>query len=144
MTLAMRCQRIGLLLLAVLALAIALGGCGDEEEAFDADSFVAAANARGAGLTLGESLPSTREEFDVRNVELATPAGGADRAQPEGARGTLVVTASDEQALAEYRRCEESVDLLCFRAANVALYFGEADPAALAPVSAAIAAMGEG
>ena len=120
--------------------ALALGACGGEDPAFDADDFVAAANARGAGLTLGAPLPTTREGVTLHG--LAFTAGNAGVASP-GSSGTLVVTPGDDEALAEYERCEASGNLICFRAANVALYF-EADPADLARVVGAITAMGEG
>lgn len=105
---------------------------------------MAAANSRGAGLTLGSSLPTARDEIELYRLEFT--AGGTSAADTAiaGGSGTLVVTAGDDDALAEYQRCESSGELICFRAANVALYFADADPAELTRLAAAITAMGQG
>lgn len=96
---------------AALALIGVLAGCGgDGETTFDAEGFVAAVNAGGAGLELGDELPNTQEGVEVREVKV-TRAGG----------GSIVVAADEEAGRAEHTRCEAAVTLLCYRAANVVL-----------------------
>jgi hypothetical protein len=102
-------------------------GCGDSET-FTAESFVAAANEHDAGLELGEPLPYAREgaiEQRVLRFQGTGPAPtqpGSEVPTDVHGSGTLTVLADDAAALAEYERCE-STALICFRAANVALFF---------------------
>ncbi len=106
---------------ALAAAAIAAGCGGGGQPAFDAEIFISSVNARGAALVLGDRLESSREGFELYEVG----AGGAGEAAPaESGSGTLVVAPSDDEALAEYERCELAGELVCFRAANVAIYFG--------------------
>ena len=52
------------------------------------------------------------------------------------------MTADSNAALAEYRRCEAAVSLICFRAANAVLIFeGALAPADVARVEAALRAL---
>jgi hypothetical protein len=97
--------------LAALASALVLAGCGGGDETeFDAEGFVDALNAGGAGLELGDELANTQEGVEVRAVKV-TRAGG----------GSIVVAADEEAGRAEHARCEAAVTLLCYRAANVVL-----------------------
>lgn len=121
-----------------VALAALLAACGSRE--FTAGEFVEAANAEGAGLVLGDELETLREGQSLHAVSFATPGGDGDH---DG--GTLVVTAGADAALAEYERCEGSATLVCYRAANVALYFeGAPAPEDGAALEDALRAMAEG
>jgi hypothetical protein len=123
--------------IAILAAALA-AGCG--ETTFDAPGFVEEANSHGAGLHLGEQLLSTDPEREVFAVELTAAVAASGHGG-----GSLAITDGDDAALAEFRRCESAVTLLCYRAANVVLLFESEIPAeGLARVEGAIRAMGEG
>jgi len=119
----------------------ASSGCGDE--GFDATGFVAAANERGAGLELGPELMTTEEGKRVHELSLEEPAGEAPATDPDGhGGGSLIVTESDDAALAEYERCEQTGLLICFRVANIAIALEpDAEPEQLARLRRAIAAL---
>jgi hypothetical protein len=119
---------LAVVLLALAALAAVACGSGGRE--FGAEEFVDEANSHGAGLELGAPLDSSQPDTELYEVTS------------EGGSGTLTVMSSEESAEAEYARCEDTVSLFCYRAANVALYFEEAQPDALAHVAAALKAMG--
>jgi hypothetical protein len=131
-------------LAALLALA-AVAGCGeDDQRTFNASGFIAAANDRGAGLVLDAPLESSRGELEL--YELRFEGAGAGTAPQEAVHthggGTLVVAPSDEEALAEYERCESSASLICYRAANVALYLeGALAPGDIKRLEAAVGSM---
>jgi hypothetical protein len=96
---------------AVVALAsVALTACGDS--GFDAEELVADLNDHGADLELGEPLRSEREGYSVRALAAGEISGGS-----------LTITPDADAGLDEYRRCESSVDLVCFRADNAVLIF---------------------
>jgi len=120
---------LAVVLLALAALTAAACGSGGRE--FDAGEFVEEANSHGAGLELGAPLDSSQPDTELYEV------------RSEGGGGTLAVMESEESAEAEYARCEDTVSLFCYRAANVALYFEEAQPDALGRVAAALKAMGD-
>jgi hypothetical protein len=132
--------------LVALGAAWALAGCGGEDErTFDAESFVAAANQHNAGLVLDAPLDSTREELEIYELRFAGAGAAPEEAVDAHGGGTLVVAASDEEALAEYERCERSATLICFRAANVAIYLeGALAPADIERLQAALQSMGGG
>jgi hypothetical protein len=117
------------------------GGCGGGQE-FTAEEFVEEANSRGAGLGLGAPLDSSREGAELYDVTLQ-PAEGAEPALGEQhTGGTITVTDDVAEGEAEYARCEESVSLFCYRAANIVLFFDEeASPDTLARVAQALKAM---
>jgi hypothetical protein len=97
--------------IAVVALAsVALAACGDS--GFDAEELVADLNDHGTDLELGEPLRSEREGYDVRALAAGEASGGS-----------LTITPDADAGLDEYRRCESSVDLICFRVANAVLIF---------------------
>jgi hypothetical protein len=125
--------------------ALALACCGGERE-FSAEEFIEAANAHDAGLVLADPLASTREGVEVYELQFeggGPAAAGAGAIDAHGG-GTLTITEDAEAGAAEYERCEAAVTLLCFRAANVALYFeGALAPSDLARVERAIRALGE-
>jgi hypothetical protein len=147
----------------LLALATLWGtfGCGSNETSFTAAKFVATANEHGARLKLGDLLPSGSPDphYEVEVVssepdpkgsgraheESADEHGGHDEHGDEGAHGTLRVTDGAGAAVKEHARCEQVTVILCFRAANVVLYFEEehTDPTALAPLVSALRAIGK-
>lgn len=111
----------------LLLVAIALAACS--ERAYDAEGFVEAANAEGAGLELGAPLTSTNSDHEVRSVELDSGEGEEDEGGVAGegeaahlhSSGSITVTPGEEAARAEHARCESAVTLLCYRAGNVVL-----------------------
>lgn len=119
-----------------------MAGCGAHE--FDAQEFVEEANANGAGLELGEPLLSTREDVEIRAVEIAPASATGEVERPGGAHtgGSLIVASSVEAGEEEYERCEGAVTIVCYRAANVVLAV-EGDPgsAELVGVDGAIRAL---
>lgn len=130
-------------LAAAALLATGVGACGDDENSatFTAAGFVQAVNREGAGLALGEQLPSTATSYEVFSATFTEHPGGVEDAREEeqghraegnghahGRVVSLVVTASDEAAIAEYERCESALSLTCFRAANVVAYMEAEDP----------------
>jgi hypothetical protein len=130
--------------LILIALVTSLAaGCGERE--FEPDEFVDAANDEGAGLVLGESLTSITEDVEVFAISFAeedepAPGGGHEH----GGGGSLIVTDSADSAREEFERCQSTVSLTCYRAANVVLYF-DAPPEDehVARVDAAIRALGD-
>jgi hypothetical protein len=123
--------------------AIALSGCGAAYE--DAQAFVDAANAEGAGFELGPTLSSTNPDNRIYAITVkgATEAHeGEEPGQAHLGGGSVTVTPDDDAARAEYDQCENAVSLLCYRAGNVALTLEDAiEPAARERVDAAISAL---
>lgn len=124
----------------IAALATLAAGCGEKQ--FSAAGFVAAANGQGAELALGEQISSTDAGEPIMAVRFA--AAGSER-NPQlhtgQGSGSLIVAADAASAAAEFDRCEGSVDLTCFRAANVVLEFEGMDAADRARVSGAVSAL---
>jgi hypothetical protein len=61
------------------------------------------------------------------------------------AAGSLTITEGDDEAVAEYERCESAASLVCFRAANAVLILEDTVPNQdLARIEAAISAMADG
>ena len=120
---------IGALIVGLLVVA----GCGGERT-FEPEEFADAANAEGAGMTLGDELVSIEEGVDV--YALSFTAGKSV--------GSLIVTGDADAARDEHGRCEDAVTLVCYRAANVVLMF-DADPSDpnVARVDTAIRALAE-
>jgi len=112
---------------------LALVGCSDERS-FDAETLLAELNDAGAGLVLGETLPSTEESVEVRVVDFATGAGG-------GSTGAVVILADADAAQASFARCEQATAFVCFRAANAVLRFSELDPAGQRRMTGAVLAI---
>lgn len=130
---------------ALLAACAAIAGCGAPFD--DAQSFVEAANAEGAGFVLGPSLSSNKPGHEIYALELEGSGGLAAEADEGGQAhlggGSLTVTQSEDEARAEYEQCESAVSLLCYRAGNVAILLeDEIDPKQRARVDAAITALG--
>ncbi len=124
-----------LLLLAATLFAVPLlAGCG--EKTFDAQGVVDALNAKGAGLTLGDSLPDTSEGSEVRVVTFAGGSGTADTV--ELGAGALVVLADSDTARGEFSRCQSAGEFVCFRAANTVLRFSQITSAEQSRLSAAL------
>jgi hypothetical protein len=108
----------------VSAIAILLAtACGDERS-FEPEEFVQEANAEGAGLILGEPLTSIEEGVDVYSISFEEEPGEREAPGEHGhSGGSMIVTGSAEAAKEEYARCEQTVTLVCYRAANVVLFF---------------------
>lgn len=131
------------LLVLVIALPLFIAACGGERT-FDARDFVERANELGAGLELGESLHSEREEVRVYSLELLPVAasGEVQEDSDEHRGGSLIVSPDAEGARAEFARCERAASLACYRAANVVLALeGEPGDPQLVGVDGAIRAM---
>jgi hypothetical protein len=130
-------------LLLVPLISLLIAGCGERE--FEPGEFVDAANEEGAGLVLGDSLTSITEDVEVYALafeEADEPAGSGGH--EHGGGGSLLVAGDAESAAGEYERCEETVSLTCYRAANVVLYFNAApSDEHVAKVDAAIRALGD-
>lgn len=109
-----------------LALAVGLvlpvAGCGSGERDFDAAGVVEELNQAGAGLELGEALPSTD---DVEVTTLGFTEAGAGEIGHEHGAGAVVILDDAEAARAEFARCESAISFICFRAANAVLRFSE-------------------
>jgi hypothetical protein len=118
-------RRLATPLAALIAVGIAIAGCGESRPAFSAQELVDQANANGAGLVLGEPLDIEREGAEAHEVTFEeVGAAHADEASEHGhGGGTLTITADADAGLAEYERCESAATLLCFRAANAVLFF---------------------
>ena len=122
-----------------VVIACLLAGCGGERT-FDAGEFVDEVNDEGAQLTLGESLSSSRDDVDLYVVSFADPGSATGGEGHTG--GTLAIAADVDAAIAEFARCEGSVTLACYRAANAVLYFeGEPTDPDIARVDAAVRAL---
>lgn len=127
---------------AALTLALAaITGCSGGQT-YDAEGVVSDLNSVGAGLVLGESLPNTEEDIEVRVVNF----DGAASADPhvEGTAGAVVILGDDDKARAEFARCESAISFICFRAANTVLRFSGLDRAQLRKLAASLAAIEEG
>ncbi|MDQ3571974.1 MAG: hypothetical protein M3383_03835 [Actinomycetota bacterium] len=127
--------------LSALFALLAIGGaCGGGERSFEAREFVEAANAAGAGILLGPPLESARDDVEV--FELRFPSSSATGAGPhtedDHGGGSLAVADDPAAATAEFRRCEQAVTLVCYRAANVALILEGVDPEERARLDSAI------
>jgi hypothetical protein len=138
-------RRSGLAALAVAAIPLAACGAGGNDDRFTAEGFVAAVNEHGAGVELGEPLPYERADAELHNVtfEEATEDHAAEAEEEEGhahGSGTLAVFADEDAAFAEYERCSATT-LECYRAANVAVSFLEAESADLDRLTAALQAL---
>ena len=130
-------QRPGRAVVVVLAIS-AMAGCSGER-GYDAEGVVSDLNAVGAGLVLGESLPSIDEDVEVRVVGFA----GAKSSGPgvEEAAGAVVILGDADQARAEFTRCESAISFVCFRAANTVLRFTGLDRARTRSLAASLAAI---
>lgn len=121
-------------------------GCGGER-AFEPAEFVEEANAKGAGLVLGEPLASIEEGVEIYSISFTEEPGegrGSEPGDHSHSGGSLIVTEDAESARAEHARCEDAVTLVCYRAANVVLLF-DTDPSDehVAKVDAAVRALGD-
>lgn len=118
--------------LLALALAGLLAGCGGGERTFAPQEFVDAVNAEGAELTLGDVLTTNEEGVEIREVTFAGDVPGS---------GTLLTLADSAEAIAELERCESSISLVCFRAANAVLRFEDVLPEDQVRITAAVEAL---
>jgi hypothetical protein len=132
--------------------AVGLVACG-EQRTFTAEEMVAEINGHGAGVRLGEQLTTSQENLDLYAIRLSAAAAppqapGTDQRSPPvdvHAAGSLTITESDDQGVAEYERCESAASLICFRAGNAVLILEDTVPNQdLARIEAAIRAIAEG
>ena len=123
----------GCLLLAVAAVMVS-AGCGEQQPTFTASGFIEVMNDEGADLELEADLLSAQEGVEVHQVRFG-----------QNGDGSLSVTEDADGGASEYERCESAATLLCYRAANVVLFFDGAEIAVgdLAPVEAAVKAIAE-
>lgn len=122
---------------AALFAAALVSGCGEEQ--FDAAGLVDGLNEAGAGLELGEPLSST-EGTAVTAVGFAEAGNGA-AGDAERADGAIVILGDSEAAEAEFTRCENAVDFVCFRAANAVLRFAGISPEEQTRLTAAFSSL---
>lgn len=138
---ASRAKQRGRWAVAVLALApAAIAGCSGGQT-YDAEGVVSDLNSVGAGLVLGESLPSTEEDIEVRVVGFDGPPSAGPGG--EETAGAVVILGDDDKARAEFARCESAISFICFRAANTVLRFSGLDRAQLRKLAASLAAIEE-
>jgi hypothetical protein len=127
-----------------LLVLLALAGCSSERT-FDSETVVAELNDAGAGLVLGEPLPSTEESVEVTVINLApggaSGAGSQPADGPGETAGAVVILVDAEAAEAEFVRCEQAVSFVCFRAANAVLRFTGLGPAAQQRMTSAVLAI---
>ena len=124
--------------LSLAVLCFAIFGCESDAPEFSASGFVSDVNARDAGLVLGDPLESVREEVRSYDVTFGHEGEG-ERPAVTHAGGTLQVTQGAESGSAEYERCERAATLVCYRAANIVVYFeGEIAPADLSAFESAL------
>ena len=99
--------------------AAALVGCGSEKT-FTAEEFVDGINAEGVELRLGEPLITDDESQELYAVELppVSTLPGSEGGSG-GIGGSLSVSEDGSGADQEMESCENSADLLCYRASNV-------------------------
>ena len=120
----------------VSAAVLALAACGSGERTFSAQEFVDAANANGAGLTLGGEQAGA--QIYALRVEAEPASGRAPALGQEAGSGSLRVEESSDAAEDEYARCDRA-GLFCYRAANVVLVFeADVDPSSLVDLVRAI------
>jgi hypothetical protein len=99
---------------------LTLAGC-TKERTFSAEEFVDEVNAEGVELSLGGELSTVEPEAELYAVELEPLIG----APPPGKRGpahtggSLAVYEDTAGASDRLEDCRNSVDLLCYQAANV-------------------------
>ena len=129
---------------ALILLALVAAACGGERT-FEPDEFIDEANAEGAGLVLGPPLTSIEEGVDVFQVSFGEPGTAPAAGAHPQTGGSMIITEDAGSAREEWERCESTVSLTCYRAANVVLYFdtGPTDEH-VARVDAAIRALAEG
>jgi hypothetical protein len=120
------------LAVALLTASVWLASCGGDQ-GYTADELISQLDDHGAGLELGESLPSAREGIDVHALRSTA-----------GASGSVTITADADSGLAEYQRCQTAGALVCFRADNAVLIFEELAPDERAGVAAALQVIASG
>jgi hypothetical protein len=104
-----------------LAIALGLSACGGEAR-FTATEFVDGVNQQGVKLRLGEPLTTEEEGKELYAVELEPPGRPRldSQGEPVHSGGSLSVYDENEGAPdTELETCDQTADLLCFRAANV-------------------------
>jgi hypothetical protein len=129
-----------------LLIAVAAVGCGSGQT-FTAQQFIDAANQHNAGIGLGQPLDSSRPGVDVwaLTFRASDAAPGGPPVVDVNAAGSLLVTPSGDDALAEYSRCQVGSGLVCYRVANVVLVFeGAVPPEDLVRLTSAVKAMASG
>ena len=99
--------------------AAAIAGCGSEKT-FTAEEFVDGINAEGVELRLGEPLLTDDESQELYAVALEPVSAlpGSEGGSGD-IGGSLSVSEDGSGADQEMASCENSADLLCYRASNV-------------------------
>jgi hypothetical protein len=133
--------------------ALALPGCGSSDREFTAEEFVQEVSAQGAPMELGQPLSTADADAELYAVEVreepdahqGEPEHEEGEAGHEHSGGSLKITDSADAGEEEFRRCEQAVTLLCFRAANAVLIFEqEADPEFLGKLAVAMRGLESG
>lgn len=130
-----------------LIFATLAGGCAGGEEVFTAEELIASINAHGAAVALGPVLTTSDQGVEVQSVTLAESDPGSAPAGFEGdahGGGAVLVLGDSEAARIEVERCQASLSLICFRAANAVLRFEGLFPAEQARITEAFQALAEG
>jgi len=98
-------------------LALVAAACGSDRK-LTAEEFVDEVNAEGVELRLGKPLISEDEEKEVYAVELESLAELPGSAHGHTG-GSLTVHEDSGEAEDAIGACEDSADLVCYRAANI-------------------------
>lgn len=101
---------------AVIGLLATVAGCGSGDRTFTASELVSELKASGLEVTLGKPLPNDQEDLEVYGITFQDSSGGS-----------LIIAPDSETAEAEYARCEDAVNLLCYRAANALMLLEETE-----------------
>jgi hypothetical protein len=107
----------------VLPAALAAAGCGDESR-FTAEEFVRDVNREGVKLRLGEPLTTDEEGKELYAISLEPLQGPRVDSHGEAILTEGSISAYDEnegEPDDEFRTCQQAVDLLCYRLANVVI-----------------------
>lgn len=125
--------------------ALLAAGCGGGgEEVYTAEEFVESINAHGASVTLGPVLTTNSDGVEILSVTLSELAAQPASAGVEGdnhGSGAVIVLEDSAEANAEFERCQGSLSLICFRAANSVLRFEGLFPAEQERITSSIEAL---
>jgi hypothetical protein len=124
----------------MIAAALVIAGCGNEERHLSARDFVDEMDQNGASLKLGPVV-GTEDDAETYRVTISqtapTPTGEGSKPKPSGS-ATLLVLPDAQAAMDEYDKCQGEPSLSCYRAANVILSIEDLQPTDRALLTAAI------
>lgn len=133
-------------LAAAALVALLLAGCGGEaEREFTPQELVAAINAHGAAVQLGDVVTENEDGVAIYTVRFTEPAvgvtGEGSATSALHGSGSLLTLEDAAAAREEYERCSGAPSLTCFRAANAVLRFEDLEPADQARLVTALEAI---